>query len=176
MTAVMTGAVVAAVLESRPEANVPAVTVLSTVAVAASATVTTTTPSSSAPPTPACRGLSAPTITAGPGDTTTFAGVVAAFEYAYYVRRDVDAALQVTDPRAGLTREVLAAAITALPTGTTHCVAITPITDGAGEVHVVELHPDGTRFDYLQLVNTSRSATGPDPAGLVITNIQRRGN
>ncbi len=119
----------------------------------------------------ACSGLSGHTITTGPGDTRTPAGVVAAFEYAYYVERSAEAALKLVSPDAGLAPDRLAAAIAGLPVGTTHCVGITSIADNTTEVHLVELRPDGRRFDYLQLVNVAASGT----SGLVITNIQKRG-
>ncbi|MBF6212155.1 hypothetical protein IU487_14045 [Nocardia puris] len=120
----------------------------------------------------ACTGLTAHTVTAGAGDTTTLAGVIAAFEYAYYVTRRAEDALRLVTPQAGITLEPLAAAITALPAGTTHCVGITPIAENTAEVHLVELHPDGRRFDYLQLINV----TAADASGLVIANIQKRGS
>ncbi|GEM29032.1 hypothetical protein NN3_00390 [Nocardia neocaledoniensis NBRC 108232] len=141
---------------------------------AASATPTTSiTPTSTVAATArACTGLTAQTVTAGAGDTTTLAGVIAAFEYAYYVTRSAEDALRLVTPQAGITLEPLAAAITALPAGTTHCVGITPIAENTAEVHLVELHPDGRRFDYLQVINVAATP----PAGLVITNIQKRGS
>ncbi|MGW5456602.1 hypothetical protein [Nocardia sp. NPDC003979] len=120
----------------------------------------------------ACAGLSAQTVTAGAGDTRTVAGVIAAFEFAYYVTRSAEEALRLVTPQAGIVPEPLAAAITALPIGTSHCVGITPIAENTAEVHLVELHPDGRRFDYLQLINVSAAAAGE----LVITNIQKRGS
>lgn len=141
---------------------------------AASATPTTSiTPTSTvAAIERACAGLTAHTMTAGAGDTTTLAGVIAAFEYAYYVTRSAEDALRLVTPQAGITLEPLAAAITALPAGTTHCVGITPIAENTAEVHLVELHPDGRRFDYLQVINVAAT----DAGGLVITNIQKRGS
>lgn len=120
---------------------------------------------------PACEGLSAPTVTSGPGDIGTPAGVIAAFEHAYYRLRDPVAALALVSPSAGLVPEAITAAIAALPEATTHCVAITVIASNTAEVHLVELHGDGTRFDYLQLINV-----GVGDQGLLITNIQKRGS
>lgn len=143
-----------------------------------------TSPTTSAPPTGttttsvvvaterACAGLTAQTVTAGVGDTATVAGVIAAFEHAYYVTRNAEQVLRLTSPQAGLAHEPLAAAIIALPIGTTHCIGVTSIAENTAEVHLVELHPDGRRFDYLQVINVSAVA----PAGLVITNIQKRGS
>ncbi|NKX91261.1 hypothetical protein [Nocardia coubleae] len=144
-----------------------------TTTVASATTTTLLTPASPVAATErACAGLTAQTVTAGAGDTTTLAGVIAAFEYAYYVTRSAEDALRLVTPQAGITLEPLAAAITALPADTTHCVGITPIAENTAEVHLVELHPDGRRFDYLQVINI---AAAP-PAGLVITNIQKRGS
>ncbi|MFE7718564.1 hypothetical protein ACFU44_05930 [Nocardia rhizosphaerihabitans] len=110
-------------------------------------------------------------MTDGAGDTTTVAGVIAKFQHAYYVQRDVDAALALAGPQSGVTREGLTPVIAALPGGVTHCVGIDVIAENTAEVHVVELRADGARSDYLQLVNV---ATGP--SGLVIANFQKRGN
>ncbi|MGW5918455.1 hypothetical protein ACWFPY_05640 [Nocardia fluminea] len=143
-----------------------------------------TSPTTSAPPTGAtttsvvvateraCAGVTAQIVTAGAGDTATVAGVIAAFEHAYYVTRSAEQVLRLASPQAGLAHEPLAAAITALPIGTTHCVGVTSIAENTAEVHLVELHPDGRRFDYLQVINVS----AVEPAGLVITNIQKRGS
>ncbi|MEU7765061.1 hypothetical protein AB0B25_08055 [Nocardia sp. NPDC049190] len=126
------------------------------------------------PPTPpsggACAGLSGHTVTYAAGDTHSMAGVIAAFEHAYYVQRSSEAAMQLVAPEAGLSSEAVSAGIASIPTGTTHCVGITPIAEGAAEVHLVERHPDGLRIDYLQLINIRQ-----DPSNTVITNIQKQG-
>ncbi|MET8778993.1 hypothetical protein ABZV58_28655 [Nocardia sp. NPDC004654] len=119
----------------------------------------------------ACAGLSGQTVTDGQGDTHSQAGVIAAFEHAYYVQRNAEAALRLIAPEVGIIPEALAAGIASIPPGTVHCVAITPIADGAADVHLVELHPDGQRIDYLQLINVGHN---PDGA-TVITNVQKRG-
>ncbi|WP_107657537.1 hypothetical protein [Nocardia suismassiliense] len=120
----------------------------------------------------ACAGLSGATVTDSAGDTRSVTGVIAAFEHAYYVARDAAAALALVGQEAGLVAEALAAGIASISPGTTHCVAITPITGGAAaEVHLVERHPDGGRRDYLQLINTRLDEHGTT----VITNIQKRG-
>ncbi|MBF5000681.1 hypothetical protein IRT45_26435 [Nocardia sp. BSTN01] len=117
----------------------------------------------------ACAGLTGTTVTDRDGDTRTVAGVVASFENAYYRLRNADAALRVVAPEAGLAADALAAGIASIPAGSTYCVAITPIAGGSANVHVVEQHPDRTRTDYLQVINTR-----PDGPGLVITNIQKQ--
>ncbi|WP_435592128.1 hypothetical protein [Nocardia sp. bgisy118] len=119
----------------------------------------------------ACAGLSGQIVTDGPGDIHSPAGVIAAFEHAYYVQRNAEAALRLIAPEVGIIPEALAAGIASIPPGTVHCVAITPIADGAADVHLVELHPDGQRIDYLQLINLGHN---PDGA-TVISNIQKRG-
>ncbi|MFI8974154.1 hypothetical protein ACIGO9_14805 [Nocardia asteroides] len=119
----------------------------------------------------ACAGLRAATVTDGAGDTTTVAGVIAKFQHAYYVQRNVDAALAVAGPQSGVTREGLTPVIAALPAGITHCVGIDVIAENTAEVHLVELQAEGSRMDYLQLVNVTVG-----PSGLVIANIQNRGN
>ncbi|MFI5540731.1 hypothetical protein ACIA5H_30490 [Nocardia sp. NPDC051900] len=133
-------------------------------------TLTAGPPVTTPPSTGACTGLSGHTVTDSAGDARSVAGVIAAFEHAYYVQRSAEAALRLAAPEAGLSMEALAAGIASIPAGTTHCVAITPIADSAAEVHVVQQHPDGQRVDYLQLINVRH-----DPAGVVITNIQKRG-
>ncbi|MFI7194411.1 hypothetical protein [Nocardia nova] len=117
----------------------------------------------------ACAGLSGTTVTDREGDTATIAGVVASFENAYYRLRDVDAALRVVAPEAGLAADALAAGIASIPAGSTYCVAITPIAAGSANVHVVEQRPDRTRIDYLQVINIR-----PTDNGLLITNIQKQ--
>ncbi|WP_330251467.1 hypothetical protein OG874_35815 [Nocardia sp. NBC_00565] len=103
------------------------------------------------------------------GDDTSIGGIVASFEFAYYADRDPARALSLTTPEAGLTLDGLTAGIASLPVGTRHCVAITPLSDTAAEVHIVELRPDRDRFDYLQLINVRFHD------GTHITNIQKRG-
>ncbi|MEV0768506.1 hypothetical protein [Nocardia salmonicida] len=138
---------------------------------ATTASATTIAPSlTPSPRSKACVGVTAQTVTDGPGDTTTIAGVIAKFESAYYRERNIDAALTLVGPLAGITREGLTAAITALPAGVTHCVGIDVIADNTAHVHLVELHADGRRLDYLQLVNLAWAGSG-----LVITNVQKRG-
>ncbi|MGQ4618976.1 hypothetical protein [Nocardia sp. R7R-8] len=133
-------------------------------------TSTAASPETTSPSSGACAGLSGQTVTDAAGDTHSVAGVIAAFEHAYYVQRRTEAALALVAPEAGLSVEALAAGIASIPAGTTHCVAITPITEGAAEVHVAQRHPDGQRVDYLQLINLRA-----DHDHVVITNIQKRG-
>ncbi|MBH0777694.1 hypothetical protein [Nocardia bovistercoris] len=119
----------------------------------------------------ACTGLSGTVVTDGPGDRATVAGVIAAFQAAYYLTRDPDAAMGLVAPEAGITRDGLAAGIASVPVGARHCVAVTPISASTANVHVVQLNPDGLRVDYLQLVNT-RPGEG---TALLISNVQSQG-
>ncbi|WP_040693753.1 hypothetical protein [Nocardia vinacea] len=120
----------------------------------------------------ACTGLSGTVVTDRPGDTTaTVAGVIASFEAAYYAQRSAEAAMRVLAPESGITGDGLAAGIASIPAGTTHCVAVTPISETTANVHVVELHPDRQRVDYLQVINTRAGEGG----GLLISNVQGQG-
>ncbi|MFX0578835.1 hypothetical protein [Nocardia nepalensis] len=120
----------------------------------------------------ACTGLSGTLVTDRPADTSaTVAGVIAAFEAAYYIDRSAEAAMRVLAPESGITAEGLAAGIASIPIGSTHCVAITPISETTANVHVVELHPDRQRVDYLQVINTRTGEGG----GLLISNVQGQG-
>ncbi|MBY8862045.1 hypothetical protein K7711_36600 [Nocardia sp. CA2R105] len=128
------------------------------------------TPATTAATVPAaCTGLSGRTVTDQAGSTTTIAGLIATFESDYYHLRSADAAMRTMAPNSGIALQSLAAGIASIPSGTSHCVAITPVAANTAAVHLVELHPDRTRVDYFQLVNTRATATG-----LVITNIQAK--
>ncbi|MBF6340633.1 hypothetical protein IU450_32760 [Nocardia abscessus] len=120
----------------------------------------------------ACTGLSGTTVTDRRADTTaTVAGVIAAFEAAYYIDRSAEAAMRLLAPESGIAADGLAAGIASIPAGATHCVAVTPISESTANVHVVELRPDRQRMDYLQLINTRPGEGG----GLLISNVQRQG-
>ncbi|MFC3961633.1 hypothetical protein [Nocardia jiangsuensis] len=136
--------------------------------------------STAAPPSPSspaqgqgpCAGLSGEVVTDRAGDPATLAGVIAAFEAAYFVDRDASKAMPLLAPETGITTDALAAGIASIPPGTRHCVAIDPIAPGTANVHIAEVHPDRTRVDYLQLINTRPADTGP---ALLISNFQKRG-
>ncbi|WP_433759579.1 hypothetical protein [Nocardia sp. CA-135398] len=120
----------------------------------------------------ACTGLSGTVVTDRPADTTaTVAGVIASFEAAYYAQRSAEAAMRLLAPESGITHDGLAAGIDSIPAGSTHCVAVTPISETTANVHVVELHPDRQRVDYLQVINTRPGEGG----GLLISNVQGQG-
>ncbi len=119
----------------------------------------------------ACTGLSGTVVTDRPGDTATVAGVIATFEAAYYTQRSAQAAMRLLAPESGIAQEGLAAGIASIPAGTTHCVAVTLISATTANVHVVELHPDQQRVDYLQVINTRAGEGG----ALLISNVQGQG-
>ncbi len=134
--------------------------------------VTAVAPSATAAVEGACTGLSGTVVTDRLADTTTtLAGVIAAFEAAYYIDRSAEAAMRLLAPESGITADGLAAGIASIPIGSTHCVAITPISETTANVHVVELHPDRQRVDYLQVINTRPVEGG----GLLISNVQGQG-
>ncbi|MGS2809265.1 MULTISPECIES: hypothetical protein [Nocardia] len=137
------------------------------------ATVTTAAPPSSTTTAQGpCTGLTGTVVTDRAGDRATLEGLIASFEAAYYIDRDAAKAMLLLAPETGITVEGLAAGIATIPPGTRHCVAITPIAATAATVHIVELHPDRTRTDYLQLINTRPAEPG---GALVISNFQKQG-
>ncbi|MEV6363172.1 hypothetical protein [Nocardia asteroides] len=116
-----------------------------------------------------CAGLSGTVVTDRAGDPNTLEGVIASFEAAYYIDRDAAKATALLAPEAGITVEGLAAGIAKTPPGARHCVAITPTATGTANVHIVVVHPDRTRVDYLQLITTRPADPGP---ALLITKFQ----
>lgn len=118
-----------------------------------------------------CTGLSGAVVTTRAGKTDTIAGIIATFEADYYIERSAAKAIQLVTPETGITEQGLADGIASIPVGTTHCVAITPLTTNTATAHLVELHPDGRRVDYLQVINT---VSGPG-GGLLISHIQEQG-
>ena len=138
---------------------------------AGEAAVTTASPSAMPAPEDACTGLSGTVVTDRAGDPATVPGVIASFQAAYYLSRDAEAAMRLLAPESGIAFDGLAAGIMSIPRGTTHCVAITPISSTTANVHIVELRAEGQRIDYLQVVNTRPGEDG----ALLISNIQRQG-
>ncbi|WP_439956857.1 hypothetical protein, partial [Nocardia miyunensis] len=120
----------------------------------------------------ACAGLSGTVVTDRAGDTTTVPGVIASFEVAYYTQRSAAAAMRVLAPESGITTESLAAGIATIPVGTVFCLAVTPLSLNAANVHLVEVHPDHKRVDYLQVINVVSGSPG---GGLLISHVQEQG-
>ncbi|MEV0359375.1 hypothetical protein AB0H71_25295 [Nocardia sp. NPDC050697] len=137
--------------------------------------------STAAPPSPStavqgpCAGLSGEVVTDRAGDPATLAGVIASFEAAYFIDRDVSKAMPLLAPETGITADALAAGIASIPPGTRHCVAISEIAPGTATVHIAEVHPDRTRVDYLQLINTRPADTADTGTALLISNFQKQG-
>ena len=105
-----------------------------------------------------CEGSeSGETVTGdGAGDTRSVAGVVLAFQHAYYSERDAKKALSLTSDDSPLVNvEALQEGIDSVPEGTEHCVSITA--DGAkAQVKITEARPSETPETFVQQVTTSR--------------------
>jgi len=97
------------------------------------------------------------TITgAGAGDTKSVAGVILAFEHAYYSARDAEKALDLTSDDSTLVNvDALQEGIDSVPKGTEHCVSITPDGDTA-TVEITEVRPSQAPQTFVQEITTSR--------------------
>lgn len=90
-----------------------------------------------------------------PGDQKSGPGVIAAFEHAYYVTRSGTAVRELTTPDASLpAQEKIQAGIDTVPTGTTHCVLITPISTGIYSVALTEMRPGQPPTQFPQTITT----------------------
>ncbi|MFE9328242.1 hypothetical protein ACIHDR_43355 [Nocardia sp. NPDC052278] len=134
----------------------------------AAPTMTVASPTSALSPR-ACQGLTAPVVTDTADGPDPMTRAIAGFEYAYY-QGNAEAALRFLAPETGILPEALAAGIASIPKDPRHCVAITPIAETTATVHLVELHPDNQRIDYLQVINV-RITEGV----AAIINIQKQG-
>ncbi|MCE4265343.1 hypothetical protein [Rhodococcus globerulus] len=89
------------------------------------------------------------------GDQKTGAGVIAAFEHAYYVTRSADAVRALATPDTSLPlAEKIQAGIDSVPVGTTHCVRVTAITAGVYSVVLAEMRPGIAPAQYPQTITT----------------------
>ena len=105
------------------------------------------------PPTPAAAETDATACRTDPGDQKTGPGVIAAFEHAYYVTRSGTAVRALTTPDASLpAKEKIQAGIDTVPTGTTHCVRITPIAVGIYSVALAEMRPGQPPAQFPQTI------------------------
>jgi len=103
-----------------------------------------TAPTTDADPT-ACR--------TDPGDQKSGPGVIAAFEHAYYVTRSGTAVRALTTPDTSLPSvDKIQAGIDTVPTGTTHCVRITPISAGIYSVALTEMRPGQPPTQFPQTI------------------------
>lgn len=90
-----------------------------------------------------------------PGDQKSGAGVIAAFEHAYYVTRSGTAVRALTTPDTSLpAQEKIQAGIDTVPTGTTHCVRITPIAAGIYFIALTEMRPGQPPTQFPQTITT----------------------
>ncbi len=90
-----------------------------------------------------------------PGDQKNGAGVIAALEYAYYVTRSGAAVRALTTTDTSLpSAEKIQAGINTVPTGTTHCAHITPITNGIYSVALAEMRPGQPPAQFPQTITT----------------------
>lgn len=89
------------------------------------------------------------------GDQKSGPGVIAAFEYAYYITRSGTAVRALTTPDTSLPpAETIQAGIDTVPTGTTHCVRITPITTDVYSVALAEMRPGVEPAQFPQTITT----------------------
>lgn len=87
------------------------------------------------------------------GDQKSGPGVIAAFEYAYYVTRSGAAVRALTTPDTSLSSaEKIQAGIDTVPAGTAHCVRIAPITNGIYSVALTEMRPGQPLAQFPQSI------------------------
>lgn len=80
------------------------------------------------------------------GDQNSGAGVIAAWNYAYYVRRDAVAARALATPNSSVVpAEQLQPFIDAVPVGTNYCVRTKALSEDVYLVDLSELRPDGVQ-------------------------------
>ncbi|MFC1473152.1 hypothetical protein [Rhodococcus qingshengii] len=94
------------------------------------------------------------------GDQKSGPGVIASFEYAYYVTRSGAAVRALTTTDTSLpSAENIQAGIHTVPAGTTHCVRITPITNGIYSVALTEMRPGQPPTQFPQTI-TAKALDG----------------
>ncbi|MEU4060323.1 hypothetical protein [Rhodococcus qingshengii] len=105
------------------------------------------------PPAPAAAETDPTACRTDPGDQKSGPGVIAAFEHAYYVTRSGTVVRALTTPDTSLpAKEKIQAGIDTVPTGTTHCVRITPIAAGIYSVALTEMRPGQPPAQFPQTV------------------------
>ncbi|MDV8002852.1 hypothetical protein [Rhodococcus sp. IEGM 1408] len=108
-----------------------------------------------------CEETSSPTVTTGDGagDTDSVAGVVLAFQHAYYVARDSKKIEPLLAKDSTITDlGALQAGIDSVERDTTHCLCIVSDGDGAASVELTETAPDDAQTVYKQRVTTTRES------------------
>lgn len=110
------------------------------------------------PPAPASAPTTETDATAcrtDPGDQKSGAGVIVAFEHAYYVTRSGTAVRALATPDTSLpSAEKIQAGIDTVPKGTTHCVRITPIAARIYAVALTEMRTDQAPGQFSQTITT----------------------
>lgn len=107
------------------------------------------------PPAPAAAETDATACHTDPGDQKSGPGVIVAFEHAYYVTRSGTAVRALTTPDSSLpAKEKIQAGIDTVPTGTTHCVRITPISADIYSVALTEMRPGQPPEQFPQTITT----------------------
>lgn len=110
-------------------------------------------------------------VGSGPGDHTTGPGVILWFEHAFYVMRDAAAARSVLTPSAsGVSEADTAAAIAAIPGGTTHCAQIDVLGPDRFAATILQKSPTGEVATWSLTVATAAQADGT----VLITSITPR--
>ncbi|MFI5436793.1 hypothetical protein ACHMZP_34175 [Rhodococcus baikonurensis] len=105
------------------------------------------------PPAPSAAETDPTACRTDPGDQKSGPGVIAAFEHAYYVTRSATAVRALTTPDTSLPAvEKIQAGIDTVPTGTTHCVRITPISAGIYSVALTEMRPGQPPAQFPQTI------------------------
>jgi len=90
------------------------------------------------------------------GDQRSGAGVIAAWNYAYYIRRDAIAARALATPNSSVVpAEQLQPFIDAIPVGTNYCVRTKALSQDVYLVDLSELRPDGLQR-ITQTVTTAQ--------------------
>lgn len=92
----------------------------------------------------------------GKGDSDSVAGVVLAFQHAYYVDRDAKKMKPLLSKDSKITDlDALQEGIDSVERGTTHCLKVTPERDDSASVELTEIATDGTETTYTQRVTTT---------------------
>lgn len=105
----------------------------------------------------------------GPGSPSSPTGVVAAFEHAYYVQRDAEAAVALTTPDSGISATHLDLdGIARLPAGTRHCVDVQAVDAQHLEVVLTELRPGAAAVEIHQRI----AVRAQDDGGYLIAAIE----
>lgn len=89
------------------------------------------------------------------GDQKSGAGVIRAFQYAYYIRRDGAAARALATPRSSvLDAAALQTSIDAVPPGSTYCLAITDVDPAIHLARMTVLQPNQPPDSFTQTITT----------------------